>query len=186
MLSFVPSLQHSCKAKSLPGIEVLVLGCLGGLIAPGHPVSAGKVKAGRQVCWGDFSKRDGSERQLWIPVSLHAVGPRWGWLWSLLRGSAKKQPEDCPWSPPSSAFWGQEPHGAFLAAPTACLGEGSLSGKCVFLRWVMESNPTSTLGIGYPILCAYFCLVVDIFPDMGSWGSKKASHSSGLLSLGCG
>lgn len=50
----------------------------------------------------------------------------------------------------------------------------------------MESNPTRTLGIGYPILCAYFCLGVDIFPDMGSWGSKKASHSSGLLFLGCG
>lgn len=80
VLPFVPSLQHSCKAKSLPGIEVLVLGCLGGLITPGHPVSAGKVKAGSQVCWGDFSKRDGPERQLWIPVSLHAVGPRWGWL----------------------------------------------------------------------------------------------------------
>lgn len=94
-------------------------------------------------------------------------------MWSLLQGSAKKQPEDCPLSPPPPAFWGQEPHGAFLAAPTACLGEGSLSGKCVFLRWMMESNPTSPLGISYPILCAFFCLAVDIFPDMGSWGSKE-------------
>lgn len=122
--------------------------------ACGCPVPAGKARG--QDCWGGSSRRDGPGGS----CGCRFPCMRWvqegdGHVWSLLQGSVQEEPEHCLLSPPSLAFWGQDPYGAFPAAQwPACMravsvcfwgddGEQPYEPTWVSYptRWILDSVP---------------------------------------------
>lgn len=99
----------------------------------------------------------------------------------------KEQPEGCPLSPSPPGFWGQEPLGAFLAAPTASLSQGQV---CVS---GVASHSKSPCGTGdqrtsYPPgqILRFVPVLAKLWPfllEMGSRGSRQVPHAVGLLLL---